>query len=216
AKFVVTKKISEHDNIAAITGTAPGQRRINMPANAGRVIAAQTTSVIRQSSPASVTLLSNTAASGTITASPGIRSIRPANSALAANGHTPAACGSRRAATSKPIRNATSSKSIQKSARVLFGCIVEVLYAVRAVHSTIGRKFTTGFAGVHSRAQRPAFLGPFGNDSGQLIESVGERGRSRLENQRCFDLAQPAAADGRNFSKSRTGRNLAWDEFLAA
>src|SRR6185437_10390931 len=69
AKFVATKKISEHDNVAAITGTAPGQRRISMPANAGRVIAAQTTSVIRQSSPASATLLSNTAASGTTTAS---------------------------------------------------------------------------------------------------------------------------------------------------
>ena len=35
AKFVATKKISEHDNIAAITGTAPGQRRTSMPANAG-------------------------------------------------------------------------------------------------------------------------------------------------------------------------------------
>src|SRR5690242_3181939 len=93
AKFVVTKKISEHDTIAATTGTAPDQRRVNMPAKAGRMVARQTITVIRQSSPASATLLNNIAASGTITAKPGIRSIRPANSALAANGQTPGACG---------------------------------------------------------------------------------------------------------------------------
>ena len=35
------------------------------------------------------------------------------------------ACGSRRAATSKPIRNVTSSKSIQRSARARFCCIFQ-------------------------------------------------------------------------------------------
>jgi len=30
---------------------------------------------------------------------------------------------------------------------------------------------------------------PFGNDSRQLIESVGKRGGPRLQNQRGFDLA---------------------------
>src|SRR5439155_16933788 len=96
AKFVVTKKIREHDSVATTTGIAPGQRRASMPANAGRVIARQTARVIRQSSPASATLLRSTAASGTTTANAGIRNIRPAKSALAENGQAPGACGSRR------------------------------------------------------------------------------------------------------------------------
>ena len=64
------------------------------------------------------------AAIGTTKASPGMRIMRPANSALAAIGMKPGACGTSLATTSKPIRNATRPRSIQRPVRALFVCIV--------------------------------------------------------------------------------------------
>jgi hypothetical protein len=63
------------------------------------------------------------AAIGTTKARPGMRIMRPANSALAAIGMKPGACGTSLAITSRAIRKAIRPKSIQRPARVLFGCI---------------------------------------------------------------------------------------------
>jgi len=67
------------------------------------------------------------AASGTTKASAGIRSMRPANSALAATGMKPGTCGRSRAVVSNATRKATRARSIQRSVRPLFGCIIGIL-----------------------------------------------------------------------------------------
>src|SRR5665811_1743 len=78
-------------------------------------------------------------------------------------------------------------------------------------------------AGMLSPPKGPLFLSfwravchPSGDDSRQLIEPVGQRRRARLQDQRGFDLAQPAAGDRWNLRKVRPRGDLAGHEFLAA
>ena len=109
--------------MTAAVAAMPGQRRDTMPTRAGSEIATVTMSEMRQSSGPSARALSTMAATGTTGAKAGTRSMRPANSALAAIGRKPGACGTSRATTSNPIRNATRARSIHRSARVLLACI---------------------------------------------------------------------------------------------
>ena len=44
--------------------------------------------------------------------------------------------------------------------------------------------------------------GPFGDDAGERIEAVGQRRRSRLQDERRFDLAQEAVAHRRDLCRS--------------
>src|SRR5512139_318795 len=159
-----------------------------------------------QSSPGSATSLKIMPSTGTRSARTGVPRTRAAKRPLAATGKKPGACGSSRATTFRPIKKATSSKSIQSFARLLVGCIA-VGSCLRCGCQSIARS-------------RPELLSrrnsPFGKDRRQLIEAVRKRGGSRLQNEGRFDLAQPAIRNGRNLLKARSRSDFVRHELLSA
>src|SRR4029078_13421461 len=132
---------------------------------------------MRQSWPGNTVLLSVSAASGTVKARAGVRTIRPANSALAANGHRPGTWGKSRAATSKAMRNATSSRSIPNTRASLV--------AISLSRSDLPRTYHGGGPPFH-----PAI-----HDGDERVEAVSQRGGAGLKNDRRFDLAQEPGLD---------------------
>src|SRR5579862_8601832 len=164
-------------------------------------------SVTRQSSGPKAAPDSVMAAIGMMGAKPPMRSMRPANSALAAIGMKPGACGKSRATTSKPMRNATSSRSVQR---------IDGLWSDFGVLASIEMIPYRGSRSAGFYHTRGAAFHPFGDDCGKRIEAVGQRGRTRLQNQRRFYLAQKTSGDRGNSVKSGAGSDFCRHKFLAA
>src|SRR4029078_11278070 len=166
---------------------------------------------MRQSSPGRAASLKIMPRTGTTRASTGMLRTRAAKNPLAATGRKPGACGSNRAATIRATKKATSSKSIQRFARLSVGNIGPIPLSVRATLSTPAAMIAIARLG----GRRAAFR-PIAHDGGHLIEPVGERRRARLQNQRRLDFAQPAGGDGGNFGKAGPGSDFSRCKFLAA
>src|SRR5262245_40373450 len=166
---------------------------------------------MRQSSPGRTASLKIMPRTGTRRASTGMLRTRAAKNPLAATGRKPGACGSSRAATFRATKKATSSKSIQRFARLSVGDIGSIPLIVRATLSTPAAMIAIVRLGLRRAAFRP-----FANDGGHLIEPVGQRRWARLQNQRRLYFTQPAGGDGGNFGKAGPGGDFPRYEFLAA
>ena len=133
--------------------------------------------------------------------------MRPANSALAATGRKPGACGSSRVTTPKPIRNAISARSVHRvdDGWADFG----ELASIDGGSLWFAAKITLPRSG-------GAVFHPFGDDLCERIQPVGQRRRARLQDDGGFDLAQETIGDGGYCSKSGPGGDFGGHEFLAA
>ena len=83
----------------------------------------------------------------------------------------------------------------------------EPLHAVRRAEPGRGVRLSRGRADASWRRRSSyALRRPFRNDRGERVEPVGERGRAGLQDQRRFDLAQPAVAHRRDRIEARRAR----------
>ena len=170
-----------------------------MPTRAGSEIAKVTISEIRQSSGPSAKALSPMAASGTTK-----RERRD----------TQHAAGEQRAG-----RDRHEARRMRHQPRHHVETDQECHQT--KIHPEVGVRFVRLCIAVKSLCAscsplHSTFFGPFGDDSGERVEPVGERRRAGLQDQRRLDLAQPAGGDRRNPRKTRPGGDLGRHEFLAA
>ena len=111
----------------------------------------------------------------------------------------PGACGSRRATTSKPMRNATRPRSIHRSARALLAASRSGPFVRSSVHSTRD----DGFLWPEWPLAAAAF-DPAGNDSGSWIEpSVSAAGPGCRISVDLTSRSQPVATAGTSTKPGR-------------
>src|SRR5215471_8500982 len=108
-----------------------------------------------------------------------------------------------------PLNSVPRNGIVGLKRRCIQSCIPEIVVPLRSEKWKIISISSLNFVSEYGPRRRPLL-----DDGGERVETVGQRRRPRLQDERRLDLAHEALAHGGNVGETRPRRDLGGHEFL--